>query len=263
MLMKLGPVLTTLACMILLSNAAVAFSNASLKGSYGFLSTTWTADSTQTASNTLGTMTFDGVSAVTFSSTSNNGGTITTSTGSGTYSVLASGSGTITLTESGTGETIKMSIALNTGGKGFQFLITNCNGTCANAVESGIALASGATSFSNASLKGPFGVLTNTWTPTSTVPADASIGIVSFDGVSKVTATITDNTAGSVITTTSSGTYSVNSDGSGTLSLTNKKGNTITVAIVINSAGRQIQYVATSCGSTCTNEVQSGTAIHQ
>lgn len=140
---------------------------------------------------------------------------------------------------------------------------TTCHGTCNNDVNTGVAVAQQGTTFSNASLKGSFSFLTNTWTPTSTIPADASIGIVSFDGVSKVTGSLTNNAAGVVTKDTSSGTYSVNSDGSGTLSLTDKKGNTTTVAFVINTAGKQIQYLVTSCNGACANYVQSGTAIHQ
>ena len=263
-LLRLGSVPTTLACFILLSGVAEAsFSNASLKGSYGYSFAKWTADSTQNAINSVGIFTFDGVSAVTYSDTDNNAGNIGTETGSGTYSVNANGTGSIILKNSGNGNTTKFSISINSGGKGFQILQTSCHDTCNNDVNTGIALAQQGTSFSNASLKGAFSVLTNTWTPTSTIPADANIGIVTFDGVSKVTASITSNAAGEGTANKSSGTYSVNSDGSGTLSLTNKDGQTTTVAFVINTAGKQFQYLLTSCIGACGNYVQSGTAIHQ
>ncbi len=261
---KMGIMLAVLAGMILSSNVAHAFTNASLKGTYSYLFTKFTADPTQNEVNVVGIYTFDGVSAVTYTETDDNAGTVGTETGSGTYSVNANGTGSMTLTNSGNGNVTKFSISLNSAGKGFQILQTSCHDTCNNDVNTGVAVAQQGTSYSNASLKGAFGFLTNTWTPTSTVTAEAGVGFVNFDGVSKVTASITDNQAGSVVTFSESGSYSVSPNGSGTLSLTNSKNGQITTAsFVITSAGKQLQYLITSCGSSCANEVQSGTAIHE
>jgi hypothetical protein len=263
-LLKLATVVPALASCLLLSGVAEAsFSSASLKGTYGYSFNKWTADTTQNEINSVGIFTFDGVSAVTYSETDNNAGSIGTESGSGTYSVKANGIGTMTLTNSGNGNSTTFSISITSAGKRFQIVQTSCHGTCNNDVNTGIAVAQLGTSFNNGSLKGAFGFLTNTWTPTSTIPADANIGIVTFDGISKVTASITDNQAGAVVTFSASGSYSVNPDGSGNLSLTNKAGQTTTVSFVLNSAGSQFQYLVTSCGGTCNNEVQGGTAIHQ
>ena len=130
---------------------------------------------------------------------------------------------------------------------------------------SGTAIAQVSTSFSNASLKGAYGRLVNKWTPDPNQAAEASIGVATFDGAGNMKVSITDNTAGTVTTDTWKGTYSVNSDGTGSFALTDSKGNEVKGALVVNSAGKCYQLLDTSlpCGTSCGNMVMSGTAVHQ
>ena len=74
---------------VLNASGSPAFSNGSLKGSYSVLMNNWTSDPSRTE-DLVGVFNFDGTSKVSITSfTDNKVGTLTTGTGSGTYSVNA------------------------------------------------------------------------------------------------------------------------------------------------------------------------------
>jgi len=265
-----GPVIAILVCMAAAMVTPVAlaqspaFNNGSLKGSYGFLMAKWTSDSTINASAVLGVVSFDGVGNVSGSFTDNSAGTITTGTLSGTYSVKSNGTGSMTLTPSG-GKNVTMALVIDASSKNLQLMRTNCDTTCSNYVSSGTAIAQVSTSFSNASLKGAYGWLINKWTPDPNQEADASLGIATFDGAGNMKVSGTDNTAGTITTLKLTGTYSANSDGTGSYALSDSKGNKTDGVFVINAAGKGFQFMHTvlPCGSSCGNMVDSGTGTHQ
>jgi hypothetical protein len=145
---------------------------------------------------------------------------------------------------------------------GVQFEQTNPNGS--TAVMNGTGTPQGAKSFSDASLKGSYGFLENKWDTTSdpnSSEPDSTLGLLSFNGAGKVSVSFTDEHKGQVNTTTGGGTYSVNSDGSASASVTLSNNRQVTFAIVINSAGKAMQFQGTDCG--CGNAVLAGTAIKQ
>src|SRR5208337_4234319 len=121
-----------------LSAQAASFSNASLKGSYSFLTNLWTADTNTNEFAMVGVMTFDGAGNVTGSYTSSDGGVVQTGALGGTYTVNSNGTGVIDLT---TGSTAQFAITLNsTAAKvahGVQLLQTNDSN---NEVVSGTAM---------------------------------------------------------------------------------------------------------------------------
>ncbi|HXR14681.1 MAG TPA: hypothetical protein VN777_00620 [Terriglobales bacterium] len=240
---------------VVAASAVPAFSNGSLKGSYSILMNNWTSDPSRTE-DLIAVFNFDGTGKVSITSfTDNKVGTLSTGTGSGTYSVKANGSGSMNITLSN-GESGIFGIVINAKGKGFQIMCTNCDGD--PNVLSATAIASGGSSFSNASLKGAYEFLTTQWPTPKDSNAQNELGILTFDGVGKVNASITENVAGNVTIIKASGTYSVNSDGSGSFTLTPKTGS-ITYVFAIDNAGKGFQLIEAVSGGS----VQSGTATHQ
>lgn len=241
-----------------------AYNNGSLKGSYGFLMATWTSTSTENAWNVLGVITFDGAGNLSGSFTENTAGSVGTGTFTGTYSVKSNGTGSMSLTIS-SGGNATLALVIDASSKNLQLMGTDCKNKPCDGVTSGTAIAQVSTSFSNASLKGKFGRLLNKWTSDPNQPAQANVGVATFDGKSKMKFSDTDNTAGTVTTDTWNGTYSVNSDGTGSFAETDSKGNEVKGVLVVNSAGKGYQFMITSlpCGSSCGNAVWSGTATHQ
>jgi len=240
---------------VLAASATPAFSNGSLKGSYSVLMNNWTSDPSRTE-DLIAVFNFDGTGKVSITSfTDNKVGTLTTGTGSGTYSVNTNGSGSMNITLTN-GESGIFGLVINAAGKGFQIMCTNCDGD--PNVLGATAVASGGSSFSNASLKGNYEFLSTQWPTPQDASAENDLGILTFDGVGKVKATITENAAGKVTIIKASGTYAVKSDGSGSFTVTAKTGS-ITIAFAIDSAGKGFQLIKAVSGGA----VQSGTATHQ
>lgn len=256
-------VITTLSCLIagpvvLHASVPPAFSNGSLKGSFSVLLSKWRSDPNSNPEVLVGVFDFDGAGNLSITSfTDNTGGTITSGTGSGSYSVKGDGTGAIAVSLSN-GDQGTFSIVIDAKGKGFQMMLTICNNGCGNNVLIGTAVATGGTSFSNASLKGAHELLTTQWTSSQNSNAQIDLGILTFDGAGKVKASVTQDSAGKVTTIKATGTYSVNSDGSGSLMLTSKQGS-ITFAFAIDSAGKGLQIIKAVSGDS----VQSGTTTQQ
>jgi hypothetical protein len=167
---------------VLGASAAPAFGNGSLKGSYSVLLNNWTSDPSR-AEDLVGVFDFDGAGNVSITSfTDNKVGTLTTGTGNGTYSVKTNGSGSMNITLSNGAGGI-FGIVINAAGKGFQMMCTNCGGD--PNVLSATAVATGGSSFSNASLKGAYEGLTTQWPSTQNSNALNDLGIYTFDGAER------------------------------------------------------------------------------
>lgn len=234
---------------------APVFTNASLKGAYGVLLNAWISTSNATNQASVGILNFDGIGNVTSSSfTVNTGGTITTDAATGTYSINKNGTGSIRLIDSQSLQ-LHLVLVINSTNKDLQLMQTNPDGT---RVVIGTAVLQGSVSFTAASLKGAYGFLVAGSQDGNSPNPEGVLYLLSFDGISKLTAVYTKEDSGIVTTGTASGTYSVNSDGSGSFSLDN---GTINFTLVVNSSGRSFQAIETACG--CANDVQSGTATHQ
>jgi hypothetical protein len=237
-----------------------SYTNASLKGAYEVLLVVWTSPENVTNQAYLGILTFDGVSKVNGSFTINTGGTITTDSYAGTYSVQTNGTGSLSMTDA-QNNTVDLALVISTGGV-LQFLQTNPNGS--TAVMNGTGVSQGTKAYSNASLKGSYSFLETKWDTTSdpnSSEPDSTLGLMTFNGTGKVTVSFTDEHKGTVVTTTGSGTYAVNSNGTATASVTLSNNRTVTFAMVVYSAGKAMQFQGTNCG--CGNAVLAGTAVHQ
>jgi hypothetical protein len=213
-----------------LSAQAASFSKASLKGSYSFLTNLWTANVNTNQFAMVGVMTFDGAGNVTASYTQISGGVVTTGALGGTYTVKSNGTGAITFT---TGSTAHFAITLNSTAAGVahgvQLLQTNDRH---NEVVSGTALLQSTTpeTYSVASLKGNFSFQWNLWTADVSEPQASTIGMINFDGKGNCKGSDTSVLDGKVKTETYTCTYTVNPDGSGSISLSGSQ-----VAFALNS----------------------------
>lgn len=258
-------ILIFMAIAIALPAQAATFSKASLKGSYSFLTNLWTANGSTRQFGMLGIMTFDGAGNVTGSYSSVSWDTVQTGTFSGTYTVSSDGVGTITLT---TGLTAQFAITINSTvsgiAHGVQLLQTNDSN---NEIISGTAVlqSTAAATYSLASLKGNFSVLWNTWTADASLAQDAGAGLISSDGKGNITGSGTSMYQGVAYPTTLTGTYTMNSNGTGIMTLKTNNGDTSEWGFALNAVkvgkAKGLQILAP--GSSSGNSVATGTMLGQ
>ncbi|MGA2003673.1 MAG: hypothetical protein ABSG70_09845 [Terriglobales bacterium] len=258
-------ILIFMAIAIVLPAQAATFSNASLKGSYSFLTNLWTANVSTNQFGMLGVMAFDGAGNVTGSYTSVAWDTVQGGAFSGTYAVGSNGIGTISLT---TGLTAQFAITINSTvakmADGVQLLQTNDSN---NEIISGTAVlqSNPAATYNLASLKGNFSLLWNTWTADASLAQDAGTGLISFDGKGNITGSGTSMYQGVAYPTTLTGTYTMNSNGTGIMTLKTNGGGTSEWGFALNAVkadkAKGLQILAP--GSSSGNSVATWTALGQ
>ncbi len=123
-----------------------------------------------------------------------------------------------------------------------------------------------AAAFSNASLGGGYSFADSGET-LATIKF-AEVGVITFDGAGGFKGNAAMNDGGAICTATVTGTYSINSDGSGSATVTQTPDavstargcTTITfqVALALSDGGAQVQFVETS-----STEIASGLALKQ
>jgi hypothetical protein len=239
---------------------------AAQSGSYGFLINQSHTDATgQNGTALLGVMNFDGTGNVSGPYTLKAGAKDTrpAQTGSGTftgtYSGKPDGTGSVTMALD-LGITLTFALVIDDGGRSLHLVATTClfgseGCNLFGSVFSGIARAGQA-----GSLNGSFGFqITNSPVPSTT------IGVAAFDGSGNATVSFTavgpgrDDTGPlPVFSGTITGTYSINSDGSGTLNFpASDQSQGSTYAFVLTEGGSGLLFLQTD--STGPN-VSFGTA---
>ena len=257
--MQVG-VLVFMTIALALSTQATKFSNASLKGSYSFLTNLWTADASTNQFAMVGILTFDGAGNVSGSYTSISLQVFQTGTLGGTYTVNSNGTGTLTFT---TGSTAQFAINLDsTAAKvahGIELLQTNDSN---NEIVSGTAVLQSTTTetYSVASLKGNFAIQRNTWIADVNLAEGGGVDLYTFDGKGNVKALKQFVTDGVFHMGTTTGTYTVNLDGSGSLSLTDGSSFAFLLNSVAAGQAKGFQHLLLSVSG---NYVSSGTALKQ
>lgn len=219
-------------------SAQASFSNTSLKGSYGVLANRWTVNASDSESALVGVMTFDGAGNVTLAFTIVSDGVESTGNAGGTYSVSSNGTGTIKFTTGFTNE-VDYDIVVNSTAAGLAHEITLLR-TDANypsdAVDAGTALLQATTSvtYGLGKAKGTFSLQLTTWSANESSQSDL-MGIQTFDGSGNWKASVTIRNNGVLGQQTASGTYTVNSNGSGNITGTSSDGGGVKIAFVLNT----------------------------
>ena len=222
-----------------LSAQAATFSEANLKGGYGFLGNKWTVDPSLPESAAVGVMIFNGEGTVTGSATVTGDGESLSGALGGTYTVNSDGTGAIDITTSPVGP-FQLAIVLNSTSAGlahgFQFVQTS---NSENFVLSGTALLQSQTAmhYSLASLNGSFALQFSGWSADPDFDEQGGIGTITFDGKGSLTGSLTAVDRGTVGTLTFIGTYAVNSDGSCSMSFLVSDGSTPNFACGLYSVG--------------------------
>lgn len=243
---------------------AATFGDASLKGSYSFLTSLATANASTNQFAMVGVLAFDGAGNVTGSYTSISSATVHSGSLGGTYSVKSDGTGTITFT---TGSTAVFAIVIDstTAGlaHGLQLLETS---DTSNEIISGTAVlqSTASATYSLASLKGNFVLQYTPHTADPSLEEDGGIGIFIFDGKGNVKSSETIMFGGSLFTGSGTFTYTVNADGLGTISPTGKGPQ---FAFAVNTAtaakAKALQFLDTNTSDGPGNLVITGNALKQ
>jgi hypothetical protein len=243
---------------------AATFTIASLKGGYSFLLDKWTPDTGSSQAATLGVMTFDGAGNVSAAFTSvvasstGSAPTVNTGTLSGTYTVNADGTGSMAL-PGGLNFAIVLDATAGGLAHGIELLQTTMPGTKVSS-GSGVLQSVLPKVYSKGSLKGNFAYLQNRWTTDTTLGPDAVTGITTFDGKGGVHTSGTEMSDSGVTTGNLIGSYTVNANGSGTITFP-LSGETSAFALNVN--GKGFQAVKTGQPVYTKNFVETLTGLKQ
>lgn len=228
------------------SLAHATCSNASLKGTYGIVSTGLNG-SLQPASS-LDQLTLDGAGHFSGTSTKSSDGTIVTAAMTGTYTIAATCNGTAIATAGG--ETRHDNIYLNNANAG-AFLIQ----TDKTHVESGVAVAQGAATCTNLGVKNSYSFeATGQVIGTGQV---AAAGRLSLNGTGGITGTLTLSLDGVIHSNVAaSGTYAINSNCTGTAKITPTGLTSMDFNLVVVNGGKEIMAIETDNHSIVTGTFQ-------
>ena len=144
-----------------------------------------------------------------------------------------------------------------------QLLITN---DTTNSMTDGTAVLQStvAATYTVASVKGIFASQFNSWTADLNQTRNGNVGLGNFNGAGKVTGSFTEMNGGVLLTVAATGTYTVNADGSGTMSLVSGT-DSFQIAFVLNTVvsghPKGLQLLLTTEGGS--NRVDSGVAQKQ
>ena len=247
----------------LLSTSLASAQVTSPNGSYGILANLWQNSTANASTGFLAILHFDGAG--------NMAGTYTvvdekyrvgTGTLTGTYSGNPDGSNTVNMTLDD-GSTVTLVATLTDQGSGLQFLVTGGNAISQGEVITGTGRIISAPGTMPG---GSYGYLINRWPDANREPA-GTLGVWNLDGASHVSGSYTNVFGGATpkFSGTFTGTYSVNPDSTGSITLTSDQNSTITLAIVVTDGGGGILMLQTgqSNNGGVLNSLSSGTARMQ
>jgi hypothetical protein len=221
--------------------SSAACSNTTIKGSYGFLITG--TNSTALAA-VVGQITADGTGGLTGSETISNDGVISSSVAlTGTYSIKTTCTGSATITPSGFPSS-KYNLTVVSSGKQIEMVDTDTGIT-----QFGYALTQGNSTCTAAAIKGTFGFEGGGFN-SSLVPL-AVAGQAKLDGAGNLTGTESQSTGGTILSGAISGTYTVNSDCTGTITLTFSHGTSTTNFVIVNGDQSALE-ISTNSGNIVT-----------
>jgi hypothetical protein len=227
--------------------AHAACSNASVKGVYGITSVGLNG-SLQPASS-VDQITVDGAGNITGSSTKSIDGSIVTFTFTGVYSIAANCTGSATFTNQD-GEIEHDNIFLNNGNTG-AFLIQ----TDSNHVQSSIAVAQGTATCTNLGVKRAY-----SFEATGTVIGVGQVAVggrLTLNGTGSIIGTETLSLDGVIHSSVPvSGTYQINSDCTGSATITPKGLTPTNLSLLVVNADKEIMAIETDSNTIVTGTFQ-------
>jgi len=207
------------------AQAQTACSNASLSGMYFYLVSGPYAITTTGSSPyaELGKFVADGNGGLSGQSVASLNGSVTPYTFTGSYAVAGDCTGTLTLTFAGTQSPRAYPIAIVDGGRGAVILFQTPNESIDGRIYA--AASRGVSQCGNASLSGSYGyLLSGVWSEQGGSAFYSHVGQLVASGNGGISASGVVNVGTGGIATGSNGTYSIASDCSGTVMLSDSKG---------------------------------------
>jgi hypothetical protein len=238
--MRIG-ILGGLACfafLLLAGDPAAACSRGTLSGVWGILS--YAVDGAGAPRVGLSQFTADGVGNIKAgSSTFDDNGSIGTGTFTGAYTLAANCTGTVTINDS-LGKTSHSSIVMDLTNKGFRFIRID-----SGKFEFGTGIAQGTVACGDGASRGVYSEALNG--ATSSIGVFAVLGRLTSNGKGGLSGNQTRNGNGLVTTGKASGTYTINSNCTGTDQITFNS-NTSHFASVVVNGGSQLLLLETVAG---------------
>ena len=227
-------------CFALPIASATTCTNSSLNGVYGWLATGLNGSLVPAASLTQAT--FNGAGSVTGSTTKSKDGTILTYTFTGTYSIASNCTGILSVTNE-TGQLESTNFVLNNLNKG-AFGIQ----TVSNHVQTAVAASQGTATCTDKGVKHTYSVeLTGTDLAIGQIGA---VGQFVLNGTGSISGTLTLSLYGTIVYDASvTGTYTINSNCTGTAQITPQGVSTINLSLVVLSTDKEIMAIETDANT--------------
>lgn len=226
--------------------ASATCSNATLVGNYGFTITGVNSSASLMAA--VGQLTADGKGNLTGIEAESDGGVISTNIAlTGTYSLKSNCTGVATIT--GNGSSAPFSLVVVSNGAQFELAKTE-----AGTAQYGYALAQGKATCTDAGVKSVFGFRGGGYTTPSMAP-NAWNGQVKLDGLGHISGSESASFGGTIQSFPLTGTYTVNSNCTGTAVFSGGGSQSNTYFVIVNG-GQSMMQVETDPNSINTNFVQ-------
>jgi hypothetical protein len=228
--------------------ASASCSNATLVKTYGFTVTGVNSSGSLTAS--VGQLTADGKGNFTGIETVSDAGVISSNVAlTGTYSVKTNCTGTAKITEIKAGNSANFSLVVVSNGVQVELTETD-----AGTSQYGYALAQGTAICTNAGVKNTFGFRGGGYT--SSLAPYAFDGQVKLNGLGGITGTESASFGGTIESFSLKGSYSVNSNCTGTATFNGSTGNVSHTYFVIVNGGQSAMQIQTDTSYIVTMFVQ-------
>jgi hypothetical protein len=229
------------ATLIAVGSASAVCTNATLIGSYGAL---LYGDKVPNYGVTLTHYEADGNGNLRGMATNSINGTIVINTFTGTYSVSKNCTGSYTLTYQN-GQTANANFVIDNGRKGFEIIRTDTG-----FAKSGFAEAQGTTPCGLTGKRGIFAL--NVAGSGNGVGAVAAVGQVTLDGKGTLSGNETFSLNGTIYKPSVTGSYTVNSDCTGTAQITVTGFPTSSYNLIVVNAGRGVLVIETDANTIVT-----------
>jgi len=172
-------------------------------------------------------------------------GELMTGTSTGTYTVNPNGTGTVTFI----GSTLELGFTINSTvakvAHGFQFFVELAGYNGGN-LGTGLLISTAPTTYTAATLKSDFGFGFDESTLDTTVAMQCGTGLFIFDGKGNVTGSVNSMVGGVFQTGTFTGTYTVNDDGSGSISLNDGPQYAFVLNTVTGGLAKGLMFIQTN-----------------